>query len=96
MYASGTEYFLLFADGEPVARACVELIGGAFREVGDVRVAKAWRKKGYGTAVSAHVLNAILAPGQIATCRTMPDNAGMNEIIAHLSFQRLYGEEHGI
>ncbi len=84
------DYFLLFADGEPVARTCIEKIGSTLWELSDVRVAKPWREKGYGRAICAHVLNRILAAGHIATCRTMPYNAGMNAILKNLGFAPLY------
>ncbi len=88
------DYFFLLADGEPVARAGIEKIGAMLWELSDVRVARPWRGNGYGRAVSAHVLNRILAAGRIATCRTMPDNAGMNAILKCLGFAPLYEGEN--
>jgi aminoglycoside 6'-N-acetyltransferase len=93
--AMDTDCFLLFEDGAPVARAGIEKIGEMLWEVSDVRVARPWRHRGFGRAICAHVLNRIIASGHIATCRTMPDNAGMNAIITSLGFQPLYERKDG-
>lgn len=90
MMISGIRYACLFESDQPVARACIEPLGGAFWELSDVRVAKAHRKKGYGRAISAHVLNLIIGAGKIATCRTLPENEGMNAIIRGLGFSPLF------
>ncbi len=95
MSAMDADYFLLFEDGAPVARAGIEKIGETLWEVSDVRVARPWRHRGFGRAISAHVLNRIIAAGHIATCRTMPDNAGMNAIIGSLGFRPLYERKDG-
>lgn len=88
--AVDADYFLLFADGAPVARAGIEKIGATFWEVSDVRVARPWRRRGFGRAISAHVLNRIVAADHVATCRTTPNNVGMNAMIESLGFAPLY------
>lgn len=95
MSTMDADYFLLFEDGAPVARAGIEKIGASLWEVSDVRVARPWRHRGFGRAICAHALNRIIAAGHIATCRTMPNNADMNSIIKSLGFRPLYERKDG-
>ena len=82
----GTVYCLLYADGRPVARACVEKYSAAYWEVADVRVAREWRNRGYGMAVCARVLERITKNGKCATIRTEEDNLPMQRVIEKLGF----------
>ena len=86
IYEEGTIYCLLFADGVPTARACVEKYSDDAWEVADVRVAQAFRNRGFAYWVCSWVLGYILEHGKIATIRTEEDNNSMQRVIDKLGF----------
>ena len=86
IHEEGTRYCLLFDDGIPVARACVEKYSETFWEVADVRVARAHRNQGFAQRVCSFVLNYILVCEKTPTIRTEEDNAAMQSVIAKLGF----------
>lgn len=89
MYAEGTAYCGLFVNGEMAARAAVEKYSLNAWEVADVRTAAPHRARGYAFAVSAFVLEYILAHGKTATIRTEEDNVKMQRVIEKLGFSVL-------
>ena len=86
IYEERTIYCLLFADGVPVARACVEKYSDDAWEVADVRVARSFRNRGFAYDVCSWVLGYILEHGKIATIRTEEDNYPMQRVIKKLGF----------
>lgn len=82
-------YCGLFADGEMIARACVERYSPERWEVGDVRVAREYRNRGCAGEVCSFVLDYILSAGRTATIRTEDDNLPMRRVIARLGFIKL-------
>lgn len=86
IYADGTVYCLLFENGIPVARACVEKYSKEAWEVADVRVVKSHRNKGFAYEVSLFVLKYILDNNKNATIRTEEDNYPMQHVISKLGF----------
>lgn len=86
IHAKGTIYCVLRVEGRPVARACVEKYSPERWEVADVRVANAYRCRGYGEAVCLFVLKYILENGKTATIRTEADNAVMRRVIEKMGF----------
>ena len=87
IYAEGTMYCLIFEDGLPVARACVEKYSEAKWEVGDVRVANEYRNRGLAYDACVFVLNYILENGRHPTIRTEEDNIAMQRVIARMGFK---------
>jgi len=88
VYADGTEYFVLLIDGLPIARACIERYSPTAWETADVRVAKQYRNRGIGLAITRHVTNIIRKSGRTATIRTEHDNLPMKSIIEKLGFEQ--------
>ena len=86
IWADGTEYCVLYADGKPVARACIEKYSADKWEVSDVRTAREYRGRGFAYRICAAVRNAILAQGKIPTIRTEADNLAMRRVIEKLGF----------
>ena len=86
IYEEGTIYCLLFADGIPAARACVEKYSCDAWEVADVRVARPFRNRGLAFDVCSCVLQYILDYGKIATIRTEEDNDPMRRVIEKMGF----------
>ena len=89
IYDEGTIYCILFENGIPVARACVEKYSNEAWEVADVRVAKSHRNKGFAYEVSSYVLKYILDNKKNATIRTEEDNIPMQRVISKLGFPPL-------
>lgn len=89
LWNENSAYCGLFADGEMVARACVERYSSERWEIGDVRVAREHRGLGYAGEVCAFVLDYILSAGRTATMRTEDDNLPMRRVIARLGFIKL-------
>ena len=89
LYDEGTIYCVLFENGIPVARACVEKYSNEAWEVADVRVVKSYRNKGFAYRVSLFVLKYILDNGKTATIRTEEDNYSMQRVISKLGFMPL-------
>lgn len=87
IYTEGTVYCLLWCDGLPVARACVEPYSSDKWEVSDVRVAKEYRNRGFAYRVSLFVRNHILKQNKIPTIRTEQDNVAMQRVIQKLGFE---------
>ena len=82
----GTIYCLLFENGIPAARACVEKHSDEEWEIADVRVVKSHRNKGCAYEVSLFVLKYILDNNKNATIRTEEDNYPMQRVISKLGF----------
>ena len=89
IYDEGTIYCILFENGIPVARACVEKYSNEAWEVADVRVVKSYRNKGFAYGVSLFVLKYIKDNGRNATIRTEEDNYPMQRVISKLGFMPL-------
>ena len=89
IWADGTEYCVLYADGKPVARACIEKYAADKWEVSDVRTAREYRGRGYAYRICAVVRNAILAQGKTPTIRTEQDNLAMRRVIEKLGFAEM-------
>lgn len=87
IYAEGTMYCLMFEDGLPVARVCVEKYSEDKWEVGDVRVVKEYRNRGLAYDACVFVLNYILENGRQPTIRTEEDNIAMQRVIARMGFK---------
>ena len=86
IYDEGTIYCLLFENGIPAARACVEKYSDEEWEIADVRVVKSHRNKGFAYEVSLFVLKYILDNNKNATIRTEEDNYPMQRVISKLGF----------
>lgn len=80
---------MLFENGVPVARACVEKYSEDTWEVADVRVVRNFRNRGYAYDVCSFVLQYILNNGKNATIRTEEDNSAMKRVIEKLGFTPL-------
>ena len=89
IYDEGTIYCILFENGIPVARACVEKYSNEAWEVADVRVVKSHRNKGFAYEASLFVLKYILDSSKKATIRTEEDNYPMQRVISKLGFMPL-------
>ena len=89
IYDEGTIYCILFENGIPGARACVEKYSNEAWEVADVRVVKSHRNKGFAYEVSLFVLKYILDSSKKATIRTEEDNYPMQRVISKLGFMPL-------
>ena len=87
--SEGSIYCLLFENGVPVARACVEKYSEDTWEVADVRVVRNFRNRGYAYDVCSFVLQYILNNGKNATIRTEEDNSAMKRVIEKLGFTPL-------
>ncbi|MBR6772294.1 MAG: GNAT family N-acetyltransferase [Clostridia bacterium] len=87
--SKGSIYCLLFENGVPVARACVEKYSEDTWEVADVRVVRNFRNRGYAYDVCSFVLQYILNNGKNATIRTEEDNSAMKRVIEKLGFTPL-------
>lgn len=79
-------YCLLFENGVPVARACVERYSDDAWEVGDVRVVRDFRNRGFAYQVCAFVLQYVLENKKTPTMRTEEDNHPMRRVIEKLGF----------
>ena len=86
------EYFGLFADGIMAAFGSIERYSYEFWECASIRTDPAYRRQGFGFALTAWITNTIVGAGKTATCRTLPENAGMNRIIRACGYQKLYGK----
>ena len=84
------EYFGLYADGVMAAFGSIERYSYEFWECASIRVDPSFRRHGYGLALTAWITNRIVGQGKTATCRTLPENAGMNRIIRACGYKRLY------
>ena len=89
IYDEGTIYCILFENGIPVARACVEKYSNEAWELADVRVVQSHRNKGFAYEVSLFVLKYILDSSKKATIRTEEDNYPMQRVISKLGFMPL-------
>lgn len=85
-YDEGTEYYLLFIDGKPVARCAIERYSDTAWEAADVKTVTEYRNKGLSKEIVSFVTRKILEQGKIATCSTMPDNYAMLKVIKTLGF----------
>ena len=83
----GTEYYLLYVDGKPVARCAIERYSDASWEAGDVKTAREYRNRGLSKEIVSFVTRRILAQGKIVTCSTLPTNLAMLNVIHSLGFQ---------
>lgn len=92
MLEAGTDVFLLFDNGKPVARCCIERIDDNTLEAADVRTAKKYRRNGYSKQLVSYVTKLILSEGKKATCRTTADNTPMLKVIDSVGFRFDYGE----
>ena len=86
IYNKGTIYAGLFVEDKMVARACVEKYSDFYWEVGDVRVAKSYRNRGYAHEICIFVLNYIISQQKIPTMRTEEENIIMQKVIGDLGF----------
>ncbi|MGN1346582.1 MAG: GNAT family N-acetyltransferase [Eubacteriales bacterium] len=84
------EYYQLFCDGVPAATGCIEKYSFEFWEAADIRTTKEYRNRGFGFQMTAYLTNRIVASGKTATCRTRPENAGMNRVIQKCGYRKLY------
>ena len=84
------EYFLLYLDGVPAARGCIERYSFEFWEAADIRTEKKFRNRGCGYQITAYLTNLIVKAGKTATCRTLPENIGMNRVIQKCGYAKLY------
>ena len=84
------EYYQLFCDDVAVARGCIEKYSYEFWEAADIKTYNDHRKHGFGYKITAYLTNLIIESGKTATCRTLPENAGMNRIIQKCGYSRLY------
>ena len=87
--AEGIEFYMLFADGIPVARCSIEKYSEDKWEAADVRTVREYRGRGYAREIVAHVTRLILAQGKTATCRTLSENAAMLRVMETVGYQRL-------
>ena len=85
----GTVYCLLWDNGVPAARACVEKYSEEKWEVSDVRTMKDHRNKGFAYQVCLYVMQYILSQGKTPTIRTEADNYAMQRVIGKLGFTPL-------
>ena len=85
----GINYCGLFADGQMVARACIEPLRPGVWEVSDVRVNQRMRNRGYAKRVCHFIAEYILENSRTATIRTEEDNLPMQRVIAFLGFREL-------
>jgi predicted GNAT family acetyltransferase len=81
---------MLYSQGAPAAMGSIERYSFEFWEAASIRVYPGFRRKGFGRAMTAFLTDKIVSSGKTATCRTLPENAGMNRIIAECGYQRLY------
>lgn len=84
------EYFQLCQNGIPTARGCIERYSFEFWEAADIRTDEKFRRKGFGTAMTAYLTNRIVSAGKTATCRTRPENVPMRCTIEKCGYERLY------
>ena len=84
------EYFQMYVDDIPVARGCIERYSYEFWEAADIRTSPEFRCLGYGHAITVFLTNQIVSCGKTATCRTLPENNGMNRIIERCGYKKLY------
>jgi len=84
------DYYQLFHNGLPVATGCIEKYSYEFWEAADIRTVKEYRGRGFGFQMTAFLTNLIVNSGKTATCRTLPENIGMNRVIAKCGYERLY------
>ena len=87
MYDEETRYAGLFIEGKMIARACVEKYSDLYWEVGDVRVAQAYRNQGYAHEIGTFVMNYIVSQQKVPTMRTEEDNIKMRKVIEDLGFK---------
>lgn len=85
----GINYCGLFADGQMVARACIEPLAPDVWEVADVRVNHRMRNRGYAKRVCHFIAEYILVNRRTVTIRTEEDNLPMQRVIAFLGFREL-------
>ncbi len=83
-------YYQLFHNGIPVAAGCIEKYSFEFWEAADIRTVKEYRNRGFGFRMTAFLTNLIVNSGKTATCRTLPENAGMNRVIEKCGYEKLY------
>ncbi len=84
--ADGVRYCLLFEDGKPVARACIEKLSDKVWEVSDVRTAREYRSRRFAYNICTHVKNSIIDANRTASIRTEEDNFAMQAVIKKLGF----------
>ena len=86
IFADGTVYCGLFADGKMTARACIEKLTDDIWEIADVRVAQDYRNRGQASRLCGFVLADILSAGRLPSIRTEEHNLAMQKVIAKLGF----------
>ena len=84
------DYYQLFVNGVPVASGCIEKYSFEFWEAADIRTVKEYRNRGFGFQITAFLTNLIVSSGKTATCRTLPENTGMNRVIEKCGYEKLY------
>lgn len=84
------DYYQLFHNGIPVTTGCIEKYSFEFWEAADIRTVKEYRNYGFGFRMTAFLTNLIVKSGKTATCRTLPENIGMNRVIEKCSYKKLY------
>ena len=84
------EYFMLYDQGVPAAMGSIERYSYEFWEAASIRTFPGFRRRGFGTAITAFLTDRIISSRKTATCRTLPENDGMNRIIAGCGYKRLY------
>ena len=86
------EYFMLYDQGVPAAMGSIERYSFEFWEASSVRAMPGFRRRGFGQAITAFLTDRIVSSGKTATCRTRPDNEGMNRIIEKCGYHKLYSD----
>jgi len=84
------DYYQLFHNGIPVAAGCIEKYSFEFWETADIRTVKEYRNRGFGFQLTAFLTNLIVRSGKTATCRTLPENIGMNRVIDKCGYKPMY------
>lgn len=88
--AEDIQYYGLFYNDNQVARGCIEKYSYEFWEAADIRTIPECRNKGFGYQITAFLTKMIVENGKTATCRTLPNNIGMNRVIEKCGYGRLY------
>jgi predicted GNAT family acetyltransferase len=90
IYQAGiARYCLLYHDGLPVARGAVEPLNDDVWEAADMRIAKAYRGRGFTKEMLRFLSQYIIEHGKIASCRTEEDNEAMQAVIKSIGYKEM-------
>ncbi len=84
------QYYGLFEKNVQVASGCIEKYSYEFWEAADIKTKPDYRNRGFGFQITAFLTNLIVQSGKTATCRTLPENTGMNRVIQKCGYCKLY------